>query len=102
MSERYVRPDWFTTHLLNPLVWFLTQVGISVYGSRVLAVRGRSTGQWRTTPVNVLTTKGGGRYLVSPRGVTQWVRNMRASGEGELRLGRRREPIQLVELSDDD
>jgi deazaflavin-dependent oxidoreductase (nitroreductase family) len=101
MAERYVRPDWFTTHVFNPIVAFFTRLGISVYGSRVLAVRGRATGEWRTTPVNPLTYERE-RYLVAPRGVTQWVRNIRASGEGELRLGRRRERIRVVEVPDEE
>jgi deazaflavin-dependent oxidoreductase (nitroreductase family) len=97
----YARPDWFTQHLFNPLVAVLTSLGVSVYGSRVLAVRGRSSGAWRTTPVNLLTHQGG-RYLVSPRGHTQWVRNVRAGGATELRLGRTHEPIRLTELADED
>src|SRR4051812_17280623 len=99
MANRYVQPDWFTTNVFNRLVALLTLAGVSVYGSRVLAVRGRTSGEWRTTPVNLLEYKGE-RYLVAPRGVTQWVRNIRASGAGELRLGWRREPIRVVELSD--
>jgi deazaflavin-dependent oxidoreductase (nitroreductase family) len=99
MPDRYIRPDWFTKHIFNPLVALFTQLGISVYGSRVLAVRGRKSGEWRTTPVNLLDFDGA-RYLVAPRGVTQWVRNVRAGSEAELRLGARREPIQLVELAD--
>ena len=63
----------------NGLVRTLTRYGISIYGSRVLYVRGRKTGEWRTTPVNPLSY-GGHRYLVAPRGHTQWVRNMRAAG----------------------
>jgi hypothetical protein len=55
----------------------------------------------RTTPVNLLTVDGE-RYLVAPRGVTQWVRNIRVTGEAELRLGRRVEPIRVEELSDDE
>jgi deazaflavin-dependent oxidoreductase (nitroreductase family) len=97
----YARPDWFTQHLFNPLVAVLTSLGLSVYGSRVLAVRGRSSGAWRTTPVNLLTYHGR-RYLVSPRGHTQWVRNVRAGGAAELRLGRTHESIRLIELADED
>jgi hypothetical protein len=55
----------------------------------------------RTTPVNLLTVDGG-RYLVAPRGVTQWVRNIRVAGEAELRLGRRVESIRVEELTDDE
>src|SRR5206468_4850856 len=72
-----------------------------IYGSRILAVRGRRSGEWRTIPVNLLVHEGD-RYLVAPRGLTEWVRNIRASGAGELRLGARREPIWVVELSDDE
>ena len=53
--------------LFNSLVAAVTKMGISVYGSRVLYVRGRTSGQWRTTPVNLLRHEGGS-YLVAPRG----------------------------------
>jgi deazaflavin-dependent oxidoreductase (nitroreductase family) len=99
MADRYRAPGWFTRNVFNRGVAMLTGLGISVWGSRMLAVRGRSTNEWRTTPVNVLT-EGGHRYLVSPRGTTQWVRNIRASGSGELRLGRSSEPIRVIELAD--
>jgi deazaflavin-dependent oxidoreductase (nitroreductase family) len=101
MPDRYIRPNWFTTNVFNRLVALLTRLGLSVYGSRVLAVRGRKSGEFRTVPVNLLDYQGE-RYLVAPRGVTQWVRNLRASGEGELWLGRRREPIRVIELKDDE
>lgn len=100
-QRRYIRPDWFTAHVFNPLVGRLTRLGVSVYGSRVLAVRGRKSGLWRTTPVNPLEYRGQ-RYLVAPRGETEWVRNIRVSGEAELRLGPRREPIRVVELPDEE
>jgi len=72
-----------------------------VESPRVLQVRGRTSGQLRETPVNILAYQGE-RYLVAPRGTTQWVRNLRASGEGALRLGRRAEAFRAVELSDDE
>ena len=98
-EARYVKPQ-ATTSTFNWIVARLTRMGVSVYGSRVLAVRGRSSGEWRTTPVNPLTLDGT-RYLVAPRGNTQWVRNMRAAGGGELHLGRRVEPFTVTEVSDD-
>jgi hypothetical protein len=101
MPDRYVRPNWFTRNVFNRIVAWLTQLGVSVYGSRLLAVRGRRTGQWHTTPVNLLEYRGQ-RYLVAPRGVTQWVRNVRAGSQTELRLGSRRERIGLVEIPDSD
>jgi len=68
-------------------------------GSRVLEVPGRRTGEPRRTPVNLLEFEGS-RYLVAPRGHTQWVRNLRASGQGRLWLGRRSETFTAAELSD--
>jgi deazaflavin-dependent oxidoreductase (nitroreductase family) len=101
MVDRYLAPGWFTRNVFNRTVARLTRVGLSVWGSRVLAVRGRKTNEWRMTPVNVLT-EGGVRYLVAPRGTTQWVRNIRAAGGGELRIGRKVEPISVAELADDE
>jgi deazaflavin-dependent oxidoreductase (nitroreductase family) len=101
MAEHFQEPGWFTKNVFNRAVAGLTRAGISVAGSRVLEVQGRKSGEWRRTPVNVLTLDGV-RYLVSPRGHTQWVRNIRVSGEGRLVLGRRTEPISVTELADDE
>ena len=100
MSARYVRPG-APDRLFNGLIALLTRLGVSVYGSRVLAVRGRRSGEWRTVPVNLLEHEGA-YYLVAPRGETQWVRNLRASRTGELRVGRRRQSFQAAELPDAD
>jgi deazaflavin-dependent oxidoreductase (nitroreductase family) len=86
---------------MNPAVAFLTRRGVSVKGTRILEVRGRRSGQLRQTVVNLLALDGE-RYLVAPRGRTQWVANVRAAGDATLRLGRRREPVRLVELDDAD
>jgi deazaflavin-dependent oxidoreductase (nitroreductase family) len=99
---RYQEPDFFTSNVFNPAIAFLTgTLGLSLRGSRVLAVRGRTSGEWRTTPVNPLTFEGQ-RYLVAPRGLTHWVRNIRASGEGVLRKGRHQEPIRVAEVPDEE
>jgi deazaflavin-dependent oxidoreductase (nitroreductase family) len=99
-DTRYIKPKT-ATGIFNNTVARLTRMGISVAGSRVLAVRGRSSGEWRTTPVNPLTVDGT-RYLVAPRGNTQWVRNLRVIGTGELRVGHRAEPFSATEVNDDD
>ena len=99
MAQRYIEPDWFTRNVFNRLVAGATRLGISVWGSRVLEVRGRKTGAPRRTPVNLLTLDGA-RYLVAPRGHTQWVRNLRAAGEGRLLLGRRTERFVATEIPD--
>ncbi|MGO9899111.1 MAG: nitroreductase family deazaflavin-dependent oxidoreductase [Solirubrobacteraceae bacterium] len=101
MVEHYQRPGWFTTNVFNRLVAALTRLGLSVYGSRVLEVQGRVSGEWRQTPVNLLRYEGA-EYLIAPRGHTQWVKNLRASGTGRLRVGRRTEAFTAVELSDDE
>jgi deazaflavin-dependent oxidoreductase (nitroreductase family) len=101
MAEHYQRPGWFTTHVFNRAVAMLTRLGVSVYGSRVLEVKGRKSGEWRSTPVNLLHYEGAD-YLVAPRGQTQWVKNLRAGGEGRLRVGRRAQPFTAVELTDEE
>jgi deazaflavin-dependent oxidoreductase (nitroreductase family) len=93
--------DWFTRNVFNPIVARLTRWGVSLWGSRVLSVPGRVSGEIRSTPVNLLDVAGR-RYLVAPRGETQWVRNVRAAGECTLRVGRRTEAVRLEELTDDD
>jgi deazaflavin-dependent oxidoreductase (nitroreductase family) len=95
------RPGWFTTHVFNRLIAALTGSGVSVLGSRVLEVQGRSSGQPRRTPVNLLDFDGE-RYLVAPRGETQWARNLRASGEGRLLVGKRSETFTATEVADDE
>jgi deazaflavin-dependent oxidoreductase (nitroreductase family) len=87
--------------IFNRVVAWLTRAGISVLGSRILRVRGRSSGAWRSTPVNLLTV-GEQTYLVAPRGTTQWVRNIRVAGGGELRVGRRVTRFTVQELPDAD
>jgi len=98
--EHYQKPDWFTKHVFNRFVTACTRLGISVWGSRVLRVRGRKSGEWRSSPVNLLTFKGT-QYLVAPRGHTQWVRNIRISGTGELLLGSKVQPFKVTEIPDD-
>ena len=98
-EQRYVKPDPFTKHVFNRIVAGLTRAGISVWGSRVLVVRGRSSGELRSTPVNLLTHNGQ-TYLVAPRGQTQWVRNLRVARTGELKVGRRVERFTAVEVPD--
>jgi F420H(2)-dependent quinone reductase len=97
-ATHYKRPDWFTRNIFNNLVQLLTRLGVSVWGSRVLEHRGRTTGKLHHTPVNLLTVEGA-QYLVAPRGETQWVRNVRhAGGHLVLILGRRRQLRTATEI----
>ena len=101
MSTHVQKPGWFTVNVFNRVVAWITRRGLSVWGSRVLAVRGRKSGEWRTTPVNLLTVDGE-QYLLAPRGHVQWTHNMRAAGGGELRLGKKVDTFTAVEVADDD
>ena len=97
-AAHYKRPDWFTRNILNALVKGMTRLGVSVMGSRVLEHRGRTSGKLHHVPVNLLTLDGT-QYLVSPRGETQWVRNVRhAGGDLVLILGRRRHLRTATEI----
>lgn len=98
-ATHYQAPGRLTRRVMNPLVAGLTRLGVPLAGSAVLGVRGRTSGEIRTTPVNPLTLDGR-RYLVAARGETQWVRNLRIAGEAELRVGRRAETVRAVELAD--
>jgi deazaflavin-dependent oxidoreductase (nitroreductase family) len=96
----YQQPGWLTRRVMNPVIRGLTRMGVSVWGSRILEVRGRQSGALRRTPVNVLEFEGR-RYLVSPRGEGQWVRNVRAAdGRLTLLLGRSRDERIAHELAD--
>jgi len=100
-ATRYQAPGWFTRQVFNRLIRRLARLGVSVLGTRELRVRGRTSGVVRTTVVNLLVVDGQ-QYLVAPRGETEWVRNLRAAGSGELRVGRRVETFTYDELADDD
>lgn len=91
-GRRYLKPGWLVSRIVNPV---LMRLGITP----TLAVRGRTSGEWRTVPVNVLELAGQ-RYLVAPRGDTQWVRNLRATGRGEFRRRGRIEPFRATEIAD--
>jgi deazaflavin-dependent oxidoreductase (nitroreductase family) len=98
-QHRYIEPGGFTRRVFNPMIARLTRWGVSIRGSRELAVRGRKTGEWKRVPVNPLDLDGH-RYLVAPRGTTQWVRNLRVAKAGELRVGRRVEVFRAEEVAD--
>jgi deazaflavin-dependent oxidoreductase (nitroreductase family) len=101
-TVHYRKPGWFTRNVFNRAVVWLTRAGISMLGSRILEVAGRRSGQPRRNPVNLLAREGN-EYLVSPRGETEWVRNVRAAGGHlDLLLGRRREHRIAEELTDDE
>ncbi|MGW6268381.1 nitroreductase family deazaflavin-dependent oxidoreductase [Streptomyces sp. NPDC055060] len=84
---------------LNSVIGWLARRGISLMGSAELSVRGRKSGQMQRIPVNPFTYQGA-QYLVSARGHSQWVRNMRVAGGGELRVGRKVRAFTVEEVPD--
>ena len=95
----YKAPGSVTRRIVNPVVGWLVKRGATAKGAGVLSVRGRTTGEWRSTPVNPLTFEGE-QFLVAPRGETQWVRNLRAAGNGRIQRGKHVEQFTAVELAD--
>ncbi len=93
------QPPWIMRHLFDPLTLLLVgRFGMDDHnGTRVLEVKGRKSGAWRTTPVRLLELEGQ-RYLVAMYGETGWAKNLRSQGGGRLRMGGHLEEFQAVEL----
>jgi deazaflavin-dependent oxidoreductase (nitroreductase family) len=100
MTTRYDRPSTLA-RTGNELIRWLAEAGISIAGSHALRVRGRKTGKPRSVVVNVLSVDGR-RYVVSPRGNTQWARNARAAAEVETGPRWRRRTVRIAEIPDAD
>jgi deazaflavin-dependent oxidoreductase (nitroreductase family) len=95
----YTKPQGLDRKMGAAIGW-LARHGLSLAGSAELSVRGRTSGEWRRLPVNPLPYDDA-RYLVSARGDSEWVRNMRAAGGGRLQVGRRTQQFTAVELPDE-
>ena len=78
----------------NRTFGFIVGLGLGPSHIYLLEVRGRKSGKIFSTPVDLLPLNGK-RYLVAPRGRTQWVRNAEAAGEITLRKGSKRERLRL-------
>ncbi len=99
-SGRFNQPTT-ADRAINKLFGLLVGVGLGLPHNYLLQVRGRKSGRIYSTPVDVLD-RDGKRYLVAPRGYTQWVRNANASGTVSLKKGRRSEEFGIRLLSDDE
>jgi len=97
---QFVQPN-VTERLFNRLFGLLVGWGIGLAHNYVLQVQGRKTGRIYSTPVNVLEYKGK-RFLVAPRGETQWVRNAQMCGQVWLKKGRSRQSFGLRQLNDEE
>ncbi len=83
----------------NRVFGFLVGMGLGFSHNYLLQVRGRKSGKIYSTPVDLLQF-GGKRFLVAPRGRTQWVRNAEAARAVVLKKGRSRQSFELRALSD--
>jgi deazaflavin-dependent oxidoreductase (nitroreductase family) len=93
MAKRYARG--FGTRLVNTVFQQLARLGLGAPYLHTLTVKGRRSGRPYTTPVDVMEL-GGERWLVAPYGVTNWVHNVRASGEATLARGARTEHFKVL------
>jgi deazaflavin-dependent oxidoreductase (nitroreductase family) len=88
-----------TERVFNRVFGFLVGLGLGFSYNYLLQVRGRKSGKIYSTPIDLLEF-GGKRFLVAPRGHTQWVRNAEAAGEVTLKKGSKRLKFGLRALSD--
>ncbi|PPF85663.1 deazaflavin-dependent nitroreductase [Subtercola sp. Z020] len=84
----------------NFAVKLLNGIGIPAGPPRILTVRGRVSGQRRSTPVSIVNLNGS-RYLVAGQRM-EWVKNVRAAGKGEIKKGRKPEEVTFVELPENE
>src|SRR5262245_27700922 len=99
-SGQFTKPN-AVDRFINRAFGILVKIGLGLPHNFLLEVRGRKSGRVYSTPVNVLEHNGK-RYLVAPRGYTQWVRNVIAIGEAVLVKGTGRESVSLKLIADDD
>ena len=98
MPTRYEEPNR-AARAANAAIRWLAEMGISIAGTRALRVRGRKSGKQRGVVINLLIVDGVD-YLVSPRGNTQWARNVRAAGVVEMGPRWRSERLRVSEVDD--
>jgi deazaflavin-dependent oxidoreductase (nitroreductase family) len=95
-NHRFLAPSRVES-IFNQLFGFLVGHGFGLSHNYLLQVQGRKTSRIYSTPVNLLEFEGK-RFLVAPRGYTQWVRNAEAAGEVTLKKGRKRLRFKLRAL----
>ncbi len=93
MVRKYIRPPWIAREVANRIT--------ARFGTPVLEVVGRRSGKIQKIPLNVLEIDGN-RYLVSPRGQTDWALNLREAGTARLHVKGRIESISVTEVADTD
>jgi deazaflavin-dependent oxidoreductase (nitroreductase family) len=97
-QARYFLKPSLAERVFNRIFGIAIGFGLGLSHNHVLEVRGRKSGRTFSAPVDLLEFEGR-RYLVAPRGETNWVRNARAAGRVALSKGRRREEFAAREVS---
>jgi deazaflavin-dependent oxidoreductase (nitroreductase family) len=83
--------------LFNPIARRVLKAGALLGPNALITIRGRKSGEPRTTPV-ALVEIDGHRWIIGTFGETNWVRNLRAAGEATVSVGKRREQVRAAEL----
>jgi deazaflavin-dependent oxidoreductase (nitroreductase family) len=96
----YQKPPFFITKIANPSINFLVRTfGFKNTGAEVLTVKGRKSGKAFSIPVNPLDFEGK-RYLLCPRGESDWVRNLRVAGSATLETRGSKSLVLAAEVAD--
>jgi deazaflavin-dependent oxidoreductase (nitroreductase family) len=99
MNQPQFTPPTAVDRFINGAFGFLVKIGLGLPHNYLLEVRGRKSGRIYSTPVNLLEISGK-RFIVAPRGYTQWVRNVEASGEANLIKRGRRQAFRFQSVAD--
>lgn len=97
MTESKTRVPSFVD-IFNPLARWMLGAGLPLGPNALITIRGRKSGEPRTTPIALIEIEGR-RWVSSPFGDVNWVRNLRAAGEATLAIGRKQRPVTAIELS---
>lgn len=100
-TESAFRKPTAMERAFNSAFGFLVGLGLGLKHNYLVQVRGRKTGKIYSTPIDLLEINGK-RFLVAPRGRTQWVRNAEAAGEVLLKKGRKRQRFAICPIADGD
>jgi deazaflavin-dependent oxidoreductase (nitroreductase family) len=99
MSSSEFRAPSTVERIFNRIFGFLIGLGLGFSHNYLLQVRGRKSGRLYSTPIDLLELEGK-RFLVAPRGRTQWVRNAEAAGDVTLKKGKTQQRFRLRPIPD--
>jgi deazaflavin-dependent oxidoreductase (nitroreductase family) len=99
-ASRADRPPWWVP-IFTPLAKLMLKLGVPLGFNGLITIRGRKSGQSRTTPVAIIDVSGR-RWIWAPWGEVNWVRNLRAAGRATITVRRRDEEVVATELDHDE